>query len=434
MSRTTRAPSPPPLRTWACFVFVLLGYWAVMFSHPEWFSYLGIRHYGTWFIDLFAILASNDALAQGLDVYARNPLDFFGRPHVYSAWWLGLGRFGLTRLDNVWLGCVIGSAFFAAAAMRLRPRSLGELLWYLAIAGAPPMLLAVERANNDLVIFLLLTPLVPCLLSTRWALQAVAVLLIALAAGLKFYPAAAALLLLAPDAPRTVRWRLVGAGLALVVVAVAVAPDYLRLRHLLPPVEGLMNFGSLHAFTPFGLGGATVQAITLGVIFATVAGWWRVGIFGDWEIPPAMRAHWLHFILGAVLLCGCFFADSSYAYRWIFALWLAPWLWGVVRETGTPRAVRRVAGLTMGLLAAVLWIDPLTEGLLRHVFNQRPPEETQRMAQTVFAIEQPLVWVLFICLLGFLTHFLRISWRSITAVDSKLASTPGKIMPPSPQP
>lgn len=400
-----------------CLVLVLLAYWGVMATHPGWLSYVGVRHYGVWFIDLSAILAANDALAQGLDVYGRNPLDFFGRPHVYSDWWLVLGRCGLTRADAIWLGLTIGLAFFAAAAARLRPRSRGELLWYLAVLGSPPLLLAVERANNDLVIFLLLTPVVPCLLSARRGWQGAAVLLIALAAGLKFYPAAAGLLLLAPAAPRVVRWRVAGGGLALALVAVSVAPGYLRVRDLLPPVEGLMNFGAVHAFAWLGLGGMA-PALGLGAMALTVAAWWRADIFGGWEIPPLARGHWLYFVLGAVLLCGCFFAESSYAYRWVFALWLAPWLWWVTHETAAPRAVRRVAGLTMGLLGAVLWIDPMTDAILLHQFGHLPAPVLDRMAHTVFMIGQPLMWALFVCLLGFLAQFVRSSWRAVRTKES----------------
>jgi hypothetical protein len=106
---------------------------ALFAAMPDRFRALGVNHLGPWFLDLYAILASNDALARGLDPYAHNPLDVFGRPHVYSHWWLSLGSVGLTRDDILWLGAALGTAFVGAALAWLRPRRLGEVVGALAV-------------------------------------------------------------------------------------------------------------------------------------------------------------------------------------------------------------------------------------------------------------------------------------------------------------
>lgn len=382
---------------------VLAGFWGVMAARPDWLSYIGIRHFGVWFIDSYAILASNDALARGLDVYAANPLDYFGRPHVYSPWWLGLGKLGFTRTDNFWLGLTLGLAFLAVAVDWLRPRTWGELSWSLAVLLSPCILMTVERANNDLVLFLLLTPVVPCLLAEHRGWHA------------------ASLLLLTPGTTREVRWRVAGGVLALAIVIASIASSYLRVRNLLPPVDGPMNFGAIHALTRPGLGGLLPGLIAAGLI---VAAWWRADIFRGWTIPRAMRRRWLHGVLGMAVLCGCFFASTNFAYRWVFALWIAPWLWWVARAIEAPRAVRRLARTTMGLLVAALWIDPLTLGVLTQWLAPLPEPLVARTANLVYGAEQPLVWALFVCLLGFLTEFLRNSWRPLAGLAAKAEPAP----------
>jgi hypothetical protein len=423
LHRTTEPVPPPdvaaasPHKYFAILVLILAGFWGVMAVRPDWLSYLGIRHFGVWFIDTHAILASNDALAQGLDVYAANPLDYFGRPHVYSPWWLCLGKLGFTRADTFWLGFSLGLAFLVVAVDWLRPRTRGELLWSLVALGSPCILMAVERANNDLVIFLLLAPVVPCLLAEHRGWQAGAILLVAVAAGLKFYPAAAALLLLAPvGTTREVRWRVAAGVLALALVAASIASGYLRVRHLLPPVDGLMNFGAIHALGRLGLGGVLPGLVAAAVI---VAAWWRADIFRGWTIPAAERSVWLHAVLGAVVLGGCFFTSTNFAYRWVFALWLVPWLWWAAHGTDVPRAVRRLAWTTAGMLAAALWIDPLTLGILTRWLAPLPEPVVARTANLVYVIEQPLIWALFVCLLGLVTEFLRTSWRPVAQSGSR---------------
>ncbi len=401
-----------PRRLWMWLVVLPLCYWGALVAHPGWFLYIGIRHYGVWFIDPFALLASNDALARGLDVYAPNPLDYFGRAHLYSHWWFILGRLGLTRADNFWVGLTLGLTFFAAAVAWLRPRTPGELLWYLAVLVASPVLLAVERANADLVIFILLTPVVPCLLSSRAGWQWVAVLLIMFAAGLKFYPAVAGLVLLAPAERRMGRWRVVGGALGLALVAVNVAPGFHRVLALMPPTEGLMTFGAINLFTPFEIG-RLAPWLSIGLATLAVVIWWRANIFCGWDIPRMALSLWLHFVLGAVLLCGCFFSAPSFAYRWIFALWLAPWLWWAARETSAPRAVRRLTEVTIVLLGAALWLDPMTGAILASQIGRVPGQTLVRAADIVFRVEQPITWALFICLLGFLTQFVRDGLRHV---------------------
>jgi hypothetical protein len=388
-----------------------LGWFA---CYPSLLPRLGVNYFGVWFLDSFAILASNDALARGLDVYLPNPLDYFQRPHVYSHWWLELRRLGLTRAHNFGVGLALAGAFFGAALARLRPLSDKELVWYLALLCSSPVLLAIHRANNDLVIFLLLTPLIPCLLRPGWFARSMAVLLIALATGLKFYPGAAALLLLAGNNQKLVRRGLWWGIVALAFVGVALIPDFARLGALLPyaKAEGLMTFGAGNLLEAMGLRGGQTAAVSVIAALAIALGFFRARLFTDWKISPEDRACWLQFVLGAILLTSCFFTGVNFAYRWIFALWMGPFLWRAAHDRSVPR-VRRLACVTAGLLLLALWTDAVAAFALTQ--SAAPGSTRVRWAEVVFIAEQPFTWLLFACLIAFLTEFTRRGMARVAA-------------------
>ncbi len=407
--------SPSPRRLWWLMVMFVACYYSLFVFFPGLLLFVGVNHFGVWFLDTYAILASNDAISAGIDPYRFNPLDPFGRPHVYTHWWLHLRDLGLTRADNFALGAFSVLLFFVAAIARLRPRAPGELAWYLAIFCAPPLLLAVNRANNDLLVFALLAPVVPCLLSRHRLWRLAAVPLIAFAACLKFYPAVAGLVLLsgADAKTRDVRLQMIFGVMALVLVGVNLSHDLGRLGTLMPQAEGIMTFGAVNLLAASGLAGWSVPVASLVIAGTIVAGFWRSRVFADWKIAAETRGAWLSFMLGAALLTGCFFTGSNYAYRWVFALWLAPLLWQLPRDPQAPRPVRRVARATTLLLVLSIWIDPAVSAVLGHSLGHATAGAIVGWANRIFLWEQPITWALFACLLGFLTHFVRCGVRTL---------------------
>ncbi len=399
-------------------VLLTLAYFGAFAVNPALFFAVGVNHYDAWFIDTFALLASNDAITRGLDPYAPNPLDYFGRPHVYSHWWLHLRDLGLTRADTRWLGFVLVGSFLCAAFWRLRPRSAGQLAWSLAVLCSSPILLAADRGNNDLVVFLLLVPLVPCLLSDRPLVRWLTPLLVVAAAMLKYYPAAAGLLLLAAPTVRERRLRVLVTVLLLVVAGCGMAADLAKFGPLAPRPAGILSFGSTGAFNELGWTGWAPKLLAAAVALATVAWAWFSRRLPDWAPGPGQRSDWLHFILGAVLLTGCFFTSMNFGYRYVFAIWLAPWLWAMPRDASAPAPWRRLARVTGWLLLVVLWWAPLCCLVLNRLVGHVPGSTVMHFASGFFLAEQPLDWALFLCLLVILTRFTRqalLAGRSATA-------------------
>jgi hypothetical protein len=399
----TRAPR----RWWLGLVLLVVAYFGALAGFPRLMFALGINHFDAWFVDTFAVLASNDAVTRGLDPYAANPLDYFQRPHVYSHWWLYLRQLGLTRADATWLGLGLALSYLAAAMWRLRPDGLRQLLWYAAVMCSSPVLLALERGNNDLVVFLLLLPLVPCLLSRRREVRLAAAVFVAVAAMLKYYPAAAFLVLLAAGDRQELRFRLLVGFLLMAVAGLSVAGDLAGFGPLAPRPAGLMSFGATGFFTELGWLGWAPKLLCAGAGVVAVAWAWSKRMLSDWEPAPAEQASWLYFVLGAVLLTGCFFTSMNFGYRWIFAVWLAPMLWTLARAAGTPAPVRRLARGTMALLLFALWWSPLCCVVINGLIGTVTGATIMRLAKWSFLLEQPFDWAFFLCLVVFLTHFAR---------------------------
>jgi hypothetical protein len=403
-------------RLWLALVLVA-AFWFMAFAlWPSLYFLFGVKHYSSWFLDSFAILAANDALSLGRDIYTANALDPFLRPHVYSHWWLHLRDLGLTREQNFAFGATLIGLFFATAIATLRPRSLRELGWYLALFCSPGVLLATERANNDLVVFLLLAPLVPCLLSRSAFLRfAVGLTLVTVATGLKYYPAAAALLLLQSPTPREGRWRLVAAGTLFVALGFNLAPDLARFSELSPDPEGLLTFGAPRLLRAWGVPSSLVPAVALGIVGSGGAFIATLRIFSGWRVSAGATQAWLQFLLGAVLLTGCFVVSMNFAYRWVFALWMAPFLWRLVTDPAMPGATRWFGGVTAGLLLIALWADTIAVNVLRYIYLGAPPEAVARGQAVYLMGEQPLLWALFVCLSAFLARFAFDHVRSLLA-------------------
>lgn len=407
----------------------LAGCWLAFFAlFPELFFKAGINRFqqtvapgrvaGVWFLDSYAILASNDAVSAGRDPYALNPLDYLERPHIYGPWWLRLRALGLTRADNFRVGLTLVAAFALTALSWLRPRDWRSALWYLAIFGSIPVLLALERANNDLVVFLVLTPVVPCLLSPRLVVRWLAVGFVAIAADLKFYPAVAALVLLAAAPKPELRGRILGSVALLALVGWHVYGALVRIIPVLPPAAGVFTFGAVGGFHEVGWHGPWPQSVVVGFGAVFVVTCWLTSPLGEWTPAPPQRREWLYFILGGALLTGCFFTGQNYAYRWIFALWLAPLLWTLPHDTTAPSTVRQLARTTRWLLLAVIWFDPACTFTL----SQFSGLDLVRALHWVFLIEQPLAWALFGCLLVFLTHFTRMGLVALRGLEPETAA------------
>src|SRR6187551_2270856 len=261
MSSPTAAVSAPRWRGWLA-VGMLLGLFIVA-SFPRLLVKVGIFDYGMWFLDSYAILAASDTRIAGVDPVQPMALDVQRRAHIYSDWWYGVGQLGLTRDDNFLLGGLWVGAFVLAAWLILKPTSARQTAWYLALFLSPPVLLGINRANNDLVIFVLLALAAGALARFTVARIACALGALVLATGLKYYPVAggAVFLLVRPRQRMLTTLGAASALLGLTLLSVAPALGRANLNGI---SVSIYTFGAPVIFRDFGLEGP--RAIMAGAI------------------------------------------------------------------------------------------------------------------------------------------------------------------------
>jgi hypothetical protein len=110
---------------------------------------------------------------------------------------------------------------------------------------------------------------------------------------------------------------------------------------------------------------------------------------------------------------GCYFAAINYSYRFVFAIFMAPFLWSAwALASEWPSTFRRAGRTAAALVLTALWIDGLA-CLLINLSGRLNANELDRWTDRLVLLEQPLTAALIFCLLGFLVAFTRDSSRAM---------------------
>lgn len=314
---------------------------------PGLFSAFGVYAMHPIFSDLIAILAAGEAAQQGWDVYASNPLDPLGRPHVYGPWWLVTGKLGLLRTDAWWIGLLLLLVFVVATVALLAPRNRKTACIAILLLVSPPVLLAMERGNNDLIIFLLLAA--AAWLATRVSRlgSLAAAALIVLAAALKLYPVAG---LVALAARKTTRKRMIllvtGAGLVCGLIILSSLAVYQRVAAIAPEPLTIFGYGaklSYHLLPAMGWRSYWMLAgeIPVFLFFIWVCWRWRRDL---WNLVPTMGFTAGCYVAGAICWCLCYTVTINFPYRMVLLL-LPARLW-----------LQKEASSEAGLVVRLQWM------------------------------------------------------------------------------
>jgi len=378
---------------------ITLAGWIAFALWPSLLLALGIHDYGTNYLDSYALLAAVDAVRAGADPHGTNPLDPLMRNHVYSDWWLGMRWLGLTRAHNFAVGTAWVGAFALTAWLTARPRRLGEVIWLAALFLSPPVVLSVKRANNDLVIFVLLAG---CALAAtaaaRWR-QITAVACLALATGLKYFPATAALAFLWVRPVRRMPAVLLAALVAVVLALSSVWTQIDRSRFVVPSTVHTM--GAPLWWRELGWKDSASALPSLLLILAAASGLalsrTTVGLTAQGEPRERLRA-----ALGAILVLTCFLAGVNYAYRWIFILWPALWLWRQAAAVALPVRQSWSARAACALILLCVWLDGVFCLVVNEIIPAMSEQRLDQVQSTWRLWTQPLHFLLMMLLAGWL--------------------------------
>lgn len=399
----------------ALIVFaVLLALHGLLGTFPKIMTAFGVGPSLVWFRDMHSMLAASDSAAAGFDPSLKNPYDLGAEKHIYTDWWYALSRFGLTRGDAFWLGGLVIALFWLAVSFVLRVRSSRDAAWTLLLCASPPVWLAVNRANPDLLIFALLTPVVFLLAHRERWLRLLAPVPVALATGLKFFPALAGVVFLYPAASRREgwqRWTLIAVLTAFLVWSLE--DDVQRYLAASWVGRGLFTFGA--AAIPIHFGVNIDAALSLGrLLGVSLIAWfvWRQPADAATAENPPSRDR-MFFLMGAAVLGGSFFLTVGYLYKIIFAVWLLPVL--LARSTQTDAAAR-AARLSLACLVGLVWV----EGLVCAVISLWPgtvgPEDRVLLHRAAATIAGLLAW-------GFILPVMKMFGAELRSILPRFGST-----------
>ena len=388
----------------------------------DWF---GLGHLTPHYADLVAILAAGQADAAGLDPYAvPNPFDPFGRPHVYGPWWLLTGRLGLEVIDAWWLGGVLALVFVIVAPAALRPTSASAAAWTAAFLVTPPVMLGLERGNNDLIVFVILALAAWQVARASSTGTAFGAALVGLAAGLKIYPIVAVPVL----AQRLDRWRsMVGVGVVGLLVWLAVGGEWLaglrRAMAAAPEPETIFAHGvSILGYTWSVL--PSMRGVFVAILVLAVAGvavwigrdWRRL-----WRAVPINDSNGVFFAAGALPWIFCFVVTSNFPYRLVLVL-LPVRLW--LAQNAQPEQAR-VARVQLILWLIAAWLLAPKHWAIAAL--QSEPQGTLLWVTLIVAVEQGIILALTAAMscsaLGWLTRQLRWHLRKPAEPDRERTVT-----------
>lgn len=375
MSRT--APSLPVAAAFAAPAAAMLAYLllAGMFvtghtaAYQAVLSFFGMMQVTPPFLDTLAILAAMDCHAAGINVFQQNPCDIQDRPHVYGTLWLHLSQLGLQRADLTAAGLSLNLMFLAGLFALPRARGWQEVPVLILAYVSPVVVLALERANTDILVWVLVVVLT-ALLPGRPMARAVAYALAVLAAMLKFYPITLLALLTRETLPRAL---MIGVPLAVALGAMLLPEmarplNNFRYTGYMTDAFGAQNIAqsllAVHAGTSWQK--LAIQAVTIALFLYALSLSVRMAL--RFQLLPQIRAlpareAWLA-LAGGVMLTGCFFAGPSLVYRAIHLLLVLPAILSLWRNAPDPSARVLLAGVAW-VIVWCLW----SEGAHNHIMQ-----------------------------------------------------------------
>lgn len=140
------------------------------------------------FADLRVITSGAECIRLGYDVLVANPCDPWERPMNYPRIWSVPASWGLDQSHTVILGILLGLLFFILVFVTIKRLNYIEALFYALILCSPSAMLAIERGNNDLIVFILLSLSLLIMKNKTAIWRYFSYIIIMFAAILKLYP------------------------------------------------------------------------------------------------------------------------------------------------------------------------------------------------------------------------------------------------------
>ena len=328
---------------------LVAGLWLVgdHSAYDRLLTFWGMRPFSFPFVDVSGSLAAWECARKGVDVIVADPCDVLHRPYNYSPFWMDIAWIPLGQLQRVEVGLALGIGFLISLAALPPPLSRSETALRILASLSTMVVFAIERANPDMLMFILVIVAL-ALLQRSVIARVLGYCVMFLAGAIKYYPFVL-LVLVAKERLRVaisiVLASVVGLVLFWHIYAAKILEGYPYIAHGSP-------FGDLIAASNLPIGMAQIVGnVTNSVHAATIAAMLTavllpmlicamLFVFGlRTTVPAALHRldepRRLALLAGALLLAGCFFTGQSVGYRGIFLLPVLPGLFALGRDNAS---------------------------------------------------------------------------------------------------
>lgn len=319
-------PEPELLHGLLVMIFSLGGF-CILVVTKRW-DLFAVPHLNILFLDMIAVTSAVEAHADGINVLVENPYDPLGRIHIYSQLWLLGSYFGISKIDTYWISPICIVSYIAVTVYLIRPKRWTESLIILAFLFSPALLLVMERANNDIIAYILVAMSAIFAAKERLGYHALSAAFLLVASLAKFYPFfALALFTLLFLASR--RWKECIIYLsALLIFFTYIFANFHDVRLIIsniPNVTGSFTFGGETLFDRLGIPlDQYTRAMTYtGFILSLSLAFLLAKRFKiEWAQSNTLISY--SYFIGVGLLLFCFLAGNSFDYRNIYGLMMLP--------------------------------------------------------------------------------------------------------------
>ncbi len=291
------------------------------------FRYMGVpAHIRNNFNDLRVITSAMDCVGAGKDPLTDGNCDpkfIYNYPKI----WYVLHYWGIGQKHTIPLAILFISAFLTTLFVFIKKlRFINGIIWSMVII-SPPVILSIERCNNDLIIFTLLAISIHLLnkknIANYWGY-----LLILFGTFLKLYPVFALVTIFREFKPNRLKAGLF-LGIPLIAYAVLFFDELVLVNNRSPRPSGNYAFGALTWLDNFRFyfqipnSSATELIFGIyGLILLIIA----FSIYRSFKKPVNVHntLNMDAFRIGAGIFIGCFILGNNYDYRLIFLIFCIP--------------------------------------------------------------------------------------------------------------
>jgi hypothetical protein len=320
----------------------------------------GIDPFAFVFLDTDTVLSAVRCLRQGVDVFVSNPCDYLGRVFDYSPLWLVLAKLPVTLNWLVPIGLVVDFGFLAALLLLPAGRTWHEsrLIAFGAVSTA--VVFALERGNNDLVLFTLgaIAATLACR-SPAWRFVGYGAAL--LAGLLKYYPMTV-MALATRERPRRFLFVILGTVCVLALFAAFMGHDLVRALKLIPTGDWYGDmFGSSTLAgglaERFHWSDALRRSLHVLLIFGALAGGLALAARPDFveDVSRLTVKEQSFLLVGGLLVLSCFFTAQNIGYRAIHLILVLPAFSALGQAGASHLLFRRGRRVVLLLLWAEGW-------------------------------------------------------------------------------